>query len=151
MKVLVTVGSTVFDSLVSVLDKKCDSVNMLFQLSNGKYTPVNHDFKRFIPNIDSEYKKYDLVVTHAGAGSVYALLEKGKQILVVPNLERDDDHQKELAQFVEENNFGTVMTIEELKASDLDSVFKLVMAKEAARYTKAPFIAKDSILRFVTN
>ncbi|TOL40263.1 hypothetical protein CGH98_24405 [Vibrio parahaemolyticus] len=43
------------------------------------------------------------------------MLEKGKKLVVVPNLTRVDDHQLELAKYVQNNNFA-------LSCSDLEKI-----------------------------
>lgn len=62
----------------------------------------------FSNKITDYYKESDIVITHAGAGSCYNLLEMGINPIVVPNLERRDKHQKQLAKYLEEKNYCMV-------------------------------------------
>ncbi len=110
MNILVTVGTTAFDELITTIDKlfECeDSVNIIAQVSsNSNYTPKNFPSFTFCEDFQSYIDAADLIITHAGAGSVYSMLESGKRLVVVPNLTRADDHQLELAKYVHDNNFA---------------------------------------------
>jgi len=110
MKVLVTVGTTPFDSLIRFCDENLSSdLELTLQVSDkGIYLPKKSQFFRFADNIAEYYDKSDVVVTHAGAGTVFNLLEMGKRIIVVPNLDRDDGHQKDLAKVISQKKWGLV-------------------------------------------
>lgn len=109
MKYLITVGTTSFDPLVEYLDLNLDPsrVEVVFQIANGSYVPKN--FNSF-PFIDSILSKYDdfIVVTHAGAGTVFKLLETERKFIAIPNLSRKDHHQLELANFLKKYNYAEV-------------------------------------------
>ena len=49
-----------------------------------------------------------MIVCHAGAGTIFTLLELGKKIIVAPNPKLKDDHQKDICRFVELNNYSFV-------------------------------------------
>jgi len=101
MKIFVTVGTTTFDSLIEFLDNHLDvNDEILFQVANGKYLPSNFNYIRFTNDIDTMYREYDYIITHAGAGTIYKLLDLKKRFIVVPNLDRVDGHQTDLAQFL---------------------------------------------------
>ncbi|MAC84976.1 MAG: hypothetical protein CL624_12680 [Arcobacter sp.] len=107
MNIFVTVGSTRYDSLFFAVEKALNANhNAIFQIADGDY---NHDkitTIRFVKNINEYYQNADVIITHAGAGSVYNLLEMGKKVIVVQNTERVDPHQQDLVKFVEENHYG---------------------------------------------
>ncbi|MBJ2145468.1 glycosyltransferase [Vibrio sp. IB15] len=110
MNILVTVGTTAFDELIAIIDKKFEndsSVKIIAQTSSSSgYTPKNIDFFEFSDSFQSYVDSADLIITHAGAGSVYSMLEIAKKLVVVPNLTRADNHQIELARYVQGNNFA---------------------------------------------
>ncbi|MGD8117108.1 PssE/Cps14G family polysaccharide biosynthesis glycosyltransferase [Vibrio sp. TRT 29B02] len=110
MKILITVGTTAFDKLIEAIDRSfdCDNtVSIIAQVSShSSYTPKNFQSFAFSDEFQSYVDVADIVVTHAGAGSVYSMLESGKKLVVVPNLTRADDHQLELARYVEHNHFA---------------------------------------------
>lgn len=112
MNVFVTVGTTSFASLVreAISLKERETYNFRIQTADDRYVlEGSDDVKAFYANVEVEYSWADVVVTHSGAGSVYRLLELEKNIVVVPNLERVDKHQKELARYVQDNRFGSVL------------------------------------------
>lgn len=110
MNILVTVGTTAFDSLISAVDQNlgCDnSMDITAQISmHADYKPKNIDFFEFSDDFQSYVDSADLIITHAGAGSIYAMLESNKKLVVVPNITRADNHQLELAGYVQDNNFA---------------------------------------------
>jgi len=111
MKVLVTVGSSSFDSLVCAVDSIANlfpNYEFTFQISNGKHTPTNGDFFSFSNSFSQYIDNADIIITHAGAGTVFELLEKHKKCIVIPNYERIDQHQSDLASFIEKNSLAIV-------------------------------------------
>lgn len=112
MKIFVTVGTTKFDSLIRYIDTKSEfnNMNIEFQVSNGKYVPVNHKYYKFMDQsaIETKYKEADIIITHVGAGTIYKLLELGKKFIVVPNLERIDKHQRDIADYISREKYAFV-------------------------------------------
>jgi len=125
--VFVTVGTTSFDALVEAMDSEemiqtliergYDSLTI--QRGRGTYvpkhivtstsserssapTPWRTFFKvqvvEFLPSLDAVLKEASLVISHAGAGSVFESLSLGKPTLVVVNESLMDNHQVELAE-----------------------------------------------------
>ena len=125
--VFVTVGTTSFDALVEAMDseeliqtlieKGYDSLTI--QRGRGAYVPKHvvsatstssrsstsarrTFFKvkvvEFLPSLDGVLKDASLVISHAGAGSVFESLSLGKPTLVVVNESLMDNHQVELAE-----------------------------------------------------
>lgn len=110
MNIFVTVGHTYYNSLFKAVNEQLspEKYSVVNQISTGSYRPEKHSYFKFTENVEMEIEKADIVITHAGAGSVYHLLELGKPIVVVPNFERVDEHQKDLADFVSQNNYACV-------------------------------------------
>ena len=110
MRILITVGTTPFDKLIRFCDENLDSaLAITMQISNeANYIPKRFDYFKFTDDITSCYKSADLVITHAGAGTIFTLLEMRKRIIVCPNLDRDDSHQKDLAGVVSRRKWGLV-------------------------------------------
>ncbi|EIX4875197.1 glycosyltransferase [Vibrio vulnificus] len=147
-KIFVTVGTTPFDSLI----KKVDSIfcpehyEVILQVSeDANYIPENFKYFKFDPGFRSKLTDFDLIITHAGAGSIYSLLELGHKIVVVPNLERVDKHQSEIARFVSENNYGGVC----LNLSYLKEIVDMSLNASFASYKKEPFFGFSFIDEFV--
>jgi beta-1,4-N-acetylglucosaminyltransferase len=110
MRILITVGTTPFDKLIRFCDEKLDaSLAITMQISNdASYIPRRFGYFNYDKDIMSSYRSADLVITHAGAGTIFTLLELQKRIIVVPNLERDDSHQKDLSEVVARKKWGLV-------------------------------------------
>ncbi|CAH7687711.1 expressed protein, partial [Phakopsora pachyrhizi] len=87
---------------------------------------------RFTPRIDELLARADLVISHAGAGSILAVLRPifvepksiDRHLVIVPNDRLMDDHQSDLAHEIVKAGWATssspgnlVKTLEELKRS----------------------------------
>jgi len=121
MLVFVTVGSTKFDALLqaaisepvltalhtkgfvrvvlqrgnSVLDLDCGaSTRDSLTIRKGGLDIETWKFK---PSIQDEIERADLVISHAGSGTILDVLRSGKPLIVVPNPTLMDNHQEELA------------------------------------------------------
>jgi UDP-N-acetylglucosamine transferase subunit ALG13 len=96
-----TVG---FDRLVSSVDNwaSTGSEHVVIQIGNSKYVPRYAEWFRFeLPTrIESLMAEARIVVTHGGAGSLLAAVERGGATVAIPRLavlgEAIDDHQAEL-------------------------------------------------------
>ncbi|GLB35414.1 putative glycosyltransferase family 28 C-terminal domain [Lyophyllum shimeji] len=121
MLAFVTVGSTRFDSLVqAVLSQPVLSTlrlkgytrlvvqcgNSSFELASsisGEKTlvvereGVDIELWNFKPTLQKEYESADLVISHAGSGTILDVLRLGKPLIVVVNPTLLDNHQQELA------------------------------------------------------
>ncbi len=110
MRIFITVGTTPFDKLIRFCDENLDpALEITIQISKAaSYVPKRLDYFEYVSDVISYYQRADLVITHAGAGTIFTLLEMGKRIIVVPNLDRDDSHQKDLASMVSQKGWGLV-------------------------------------------
>ncbi|WP_394157426.1 PssE/Cps14G family polysaccharide biosynthesis glycosyltransferase [Vibrio campbellii] len=148
MKIFVTVGTTPFDSLIKSIDEKIANIHgveVTFQISDGNYKPKFGDFFNFSENINHYYKSSDVVITHAGAGSIYSLLESRVKTIIVPNLDRIDKHQIDIARFMENNGYASVMW-------DLKNPMNIVERAKSAEfnpYVKEAFFKVDEILDYI--
>lgn len=145
MRVLVTVGSTRFDALVettlsqpvlSVLSQKSYS-DVVVQCGNSRVDELGStdvegivhkygvDVKiwRFKPSLDEEYDAADLVIGHAGSGTILDVLRRGKPLIIVPNPTLLDNHQEDMAHAMGALNYAKVSTVSGLSQSiaDLDT------------------------------
>ncbi|KAF8352284.1 glycosyltransferase 28 [Amanita rubescens] len=108
MSVLVTVGSTGFDLLVQAVisDAFLDAirrkgfVRLTVQCGNSR-TSIDIELWRYKPSIQAEMRKSDIIISHAGSGTILEALRLHKPLIVVPNPTLLDDHQQEVAQALE--------------------------------------------------
>ncbi|KAF9264767.1 hypothetical protein L218DRAFT_1025242 [Marasmius fiardii PR-910] len=138
MLAFVTVGSTRFDNLVNCVL----SQPVLSSLQSKGYTQLiiqcgSSDFElryllqgkdvfmsekggiriecwEYRASLRGEYERADLVISHAGSGTILEVLRLGKPLIVVPNSTLLDDHQQELATALEGMNHLKVSTISDL-------------------------------------
>jgi len=108
MNVFVSVGThpQAFDRLLLELDpiaKNNKNLNIFAQTGNCKYKPKNFESKNLLASkeYDKKMREANLVISHGGAGTIINALLKGKPLLVVPRLqkfnEHTNDHQLDLA------------------------------------------------------
>jgi beta-1,4-N-acetylglucosaminyltransferase len=134
MRILVTLGTTQFDGLIRYSDMNLNEHSVTIQttsniqLTNAKLVYYANEFLSFC-------SKFEVIITHAGAGNVYTLLESGFKLIVVPNLERSDKHQSDLANFIEENNFAIVCH----NLSDLNQCIEKISTHSFEPYKKDSF------------
>ncbi|KAF8503629.1 glycosyltransferase family 1 protein [Russula emetica] len=143
MRVLITVGSTRFDALVeaalsqpvlNALAQKGYS-DVIIQCGNSQvddaFSPtereqnvrrygVNIDVWRFKPSLDEEYDAADLVIGHAGSGTILDALRRGKSLIIVPNPTLLDNHQEDMAHAMGKLGHAKVSTVNELAQSVMD-------------------------------
>jgi beta-1,4-N-acetylglucosaminyltransferase len=150
MNIFVTVGTTKFDSLIRYLDS-LPIINLheiTCQISKAAtYIPKNFKYFDFSDQIDEYYKAADLVITHAGAGSIFRLLEFRKKIIIVPNMERSDKHQLDIARYMHDNNYAC--SIECL--DNLSGAIARIAEYEYVPYIKENFFVASDIMKFIVN
>lgn len=108
----VTVGTTKFDALIRALDTDASLKalaargfsRVLMQIGHGEYTPraaaagLTIEWYRHNPQYKQDVARADLIISHAGAGSIMDALSVGKKLVVVVNTALMDNHQTELAE-----------------------------------------------------
>ncbi|KAI0709308.1 glycosyl transferase [Earliella scabrosa] len=121
MHVFVTVGSTRFDALVQTvlsepvldvlrnkgyrsLDIQCGDSD--FDASLLRRDADDHwqrsgdpeaSVWRFKPSLKEDYERADLIISHAGSGTIIDVLRLKKPLIVIPNPTLLDNHQAELS------------------------------------------------------
>jgi UDP-N-acetylglucosamine transferase subunit ALG13 len=135
--IFVTVGSSIsFDRLIRAVDDWAGTRNrrdVFAQIGQTEYKPRNIEAVQLLD--PSEFRKHviaaDLIVAHAGMGSIITALENGKPILVLPRraclLETRNDHQVATAvQFAKKDGVIVAMHEGEL-STKLDQAGKFVV------------------------
>jgi UDP-N-acetylglucosamine transferase subunit ALG13 len=144
--VFVTVGTFKFDLLIKSLDYlKIDGVNFFFQIGSGDYIPINNPYVRYTNEYNKLVNNYDFFITHAGAGNIYHLLELNKRILIFPNLNRVDNHQLDIANYVEKNNLGII----EKNIHNLQDSLMRLLNFQAKKYVKKDFFKTKEIFQYI--
>jgi UDP-N-acetylglucosamine transferase subunit ALG13 len=101
--IFVTVGAQMpFDRLVEAVDAWAGAhgrKDIFAQIGEGAYVPRHLQWTRFLRPAEfrARYAESELIVAHAGTGSILTALELGKPILVMPRKaalrETRNDHQ----------------------------------------------------------
>jgi len=111
--IFVTVGSSAngFDRVVKYVDELKNEGKIrgkvIAQIGNGSYKPEKIDeffkFKEW-DEIERLNEKADMIISHAGAGTILTALDHSKPLICVPRLqklgEHTDSHQVEMAKFL---------------------------------------------------
>ncbi|MFA5930730.1 MAG: glycosyltransferase [archaeon] len=104
-KIFSIIGSTYpLDRLTKELDLLAEDkkYKIIAQIGESSYLPKNITYKKFFDSeeIKQKMKWADVIVSHAGAGSIIDLLTANKKFVLFPRLkkfgEAVDDHQIEL-------------------------------------------------------
>lgn len=147
MKLLMTTGTTDFRSLLRFLE---GDARFALEFDTIIQSPgvTKHNIPspaklfEFIEDIDRYYLESDLIISHAGAGTIYRLLELKKKFIVVPNLDRHDKHQLQITQFVSSNHYA-------LSCVDLGDLYEsihMALATTFNEYIYDEFAGAESIL-----
>ncbi len=99
--IFITVGTQLpFDRLIKTVDSwagRNRSVDVIGQIGPTLYEPHHMQYSEFVDAADYREKvgQADLVVAHAGMGSIITALELGKPILVMPRRADRGEHRNE--------------------------------------------------------
>ncbi|MGL6434180.1 PssE/Cps14G family polysaccharide biosynthesis glycosyltransferase [Aeromonas caviae] len=148
MNILVTVGTTSFDELIKhvhTLAADFKSNEFYFQIGPGEFEPLGKSYCRFTNEISNIYDWADCIITHAGAGTIYHLLEMKKKILIVPNVSRVDKHQIDIARYMERGGFALVCW----SVDDIALKIKLLNEFTPVEYMKCEFFKYNEIAEFI--
>lgn len=89
-----------FDRLIEYIDEwseKTGYTDIIAQVSSSGYKPKNFEFYDFIPvnEFNTIFVEADLIVSHAGMGSIISALEYNKPIIVMPRLAKLKEHRND--------------------------------------------------------
>ena len=122
-RVVVTVGTTdrdfgrLIERLVAIMPPE---VHVLWQTGSSKVDHLDIDARPLVPEsaLKAAIEQCDVVVTHAGAGSLATVLNAGKAPVFVPRRaaygEQIDDHQLELAQWADRQGLAVMAEADEV-------------------------------------
>ena len=121
--IFVTVGNHFqgFERLLEKVDEIAPRLphEIVVQKGYSKYIPKNTKYFDFVPaNTAVEYiRKSDLVVSHAGMGTIILCKESGTPLIIFPRREKYkehvNDHQMEIARVLEERGDKNIYIVYE--------------------------------------
>jgi UDP-N-acetylglucosamine transferase subunit ALG13 len=104
--ILVTVGTERFDELVRAVDELVArgqfAGEVLVQIGQGQYTPEHVAHVRYLRDMSVRIAQADLVITHAGTGSVCDCISSGRPFIAVVDQRKSGNHQLEFARALSE-------------------------------------------------
>jgi len=155
--IFVTVGTQrfPFNRLLTIIDRLIEKEvivdDVIAQIGYSDYKPKNFAFFKFCDQskLDELTKDCKLLITHAGVGTITKALEYGKKIVVIPRREdlneHIDNHQLEIAQKFEEDNFLKFANNEEELEDILTNINEIIFNK----YIAKELVILDSIRRYI--
>lgn len=104
--IFVTLGTheLPFTRILEYIDKADIDDEIIIQSGNTRFYSKKYKVIPFMTSqeFDSFVDKSDLVISHAGVGTIFSALRKNKKVITVPRLskyrEHNDDHQLEIAE-----------------------------------------------------
>ncbi|MCD6099208.1 MAG: beta-1,4-galactosyltransferase [Candidatus Marinimicrobia bacterium] len=140
--IFVTVGhhENGFPRLIKKMDEVAPRLNheVIMQIGHTPYIPHNTKWFRFTSEemIRQIYQEADVVIAHAGAGTILTVLKYQKPLILVPRLrelgEHIDDHQKELAQILQ--RWGVAFAVYDIERLEEAIELALLSKKRTIRY-----------------
>lgn len=155
--IFVTVGGqTPFDRLVRCVDEWAGSRgrdDIFAQIGSADYSPVHVQWTRYL--LPSEFRRKleqaDLVVGHAGMGTILSALEVGVQLLVMPRRadrrETRNDHQIATARYLADRGLVNVANDEKELLLRLDELDRLIVHGRIPPVAPPPLI--DCLRQFI--
>jgi len=137
--ILVTLGTQKqsFKRLLQYIEDSKIKDEIVVQAGYTKFESKKMKMFDFIPYDEmSEYvDKCDLVITHAGTGSIIGPLKKDKKVIACARLskydEHVDDHQKQLTEVFKDAGYILELTEE----NSLDELYKEIKTFKAKKFT----------------
>jgi UDP-N-acetylglucosamine transferase subunit ALG13 len=109
--IFVTTGSLFpFDRLIRIVDELASTMPdqpFFAQIGDGAYLPTNMPYVRILARDEftTKFTAAEVIVAHAGMGSVISAMEIGKPIVLVPRVtewgEHNTDHQMATARWLQ--------------------------------------------------
>ncbi len=89
-----------FDRLIQTIDRLAPSLNtdrVVAQVCGSRYTARHIECLDFLPpnKFDALFMEAELVVAHAGMGTILSALAKEKPLLIMPRLARFGEHRND--------------------------------------------------------
>ncbi|MDY0101619.1 MAG: PssE/Cps14G family polysaccharide biosynthesis glycosyltransferase [Lentimicrobium sp.] len=151
MKIFIVVGTQEpFDRMIKTIDQWADindKHTFFAQISKSHYTPKALPFTDFISpeHFDEHFNEADLIISHAGMGTIISALTKGKPIVVMPRLasyhEHRNDHQLATARSFEKLGYVKAVYRETELIHVLDEAEKITAAKKIGPAASPELIA----------
>ena len=155
--IFVTAGTQEpFDRLIQIIDELAfdlKGINFVVQALHSDYKPRNIEVLNFISvaEFDAHVNAAQLIISHAGIGTIISALEKGKPIIVMPRLMKYNEHRNE-------HQLATAKKMEELgyvnvayDGHELKKIFKTAWPNDLKVYHSIGKNASSELLKSITD
>jgi len=144
--IFVTVGTGKFEKLVKAADELAEKIKekVIIQKGKSKYEVKFAESFEFTTEFDDYVKKARVIISHGGAGTIYLLLEKGKKVIGLANLNRIDKHQEEILEQLDKQ--GYLLYCKDFNLEDYLNKLKKTKLK---KYKKPGFWIDEKIKEFL--
>ena len=141
-QILVTVGTTNFDSLISSLDdenfytllEENGFTKLIFQIGTGNYQPFKFNnlkisklevvVLKLVPKFEEVIRDSKFVISHCGAGTILEGLKNKVNLIVVINPILMNNHQTELAEPLFKQNYILLIKNINKITEEIESIIK---------------------------
>lgn len=98
--IFVTVGNQLpFNRLIQTVDAwaKSAKLDVFAQIGDSKFKPKHIEYELFLDSqrFEDKLQKAELVIAHAGMGTIITCLDLAKQIIVMPRLAQYKEHRND--------------------------------------------------------
>ncbi|NWG72699.1 MAG: hypothetical protein HXY23_13995 [Parvularculaceae bacterium] len=126
--IFVTVGAQMpFDRLVRTVDewagRRGNGAEIVAQIHDSRYQPRHFQAVRFLDPLEfsAHVRRADVIISHAGIGSIFAAMQAHKRLLVMPRRaalhETRNEHQVATVRHFARYGIGVAMDEHELRAA----------------------------------
>jgi UDP-N-acetylglucosamine transferase subunit ALG13 len=148
--IFVTVGTQLpFDRLIAAVDAWAQGsgvMDVVAQIGPASYEPRHMRHERFMspPDCERHMREADVIVAHAGMGTILNALQMGKPLVVMPRRaslgEHRNDHQLATAQRFAELGSIVIAHDGDALAQQLDALQTIVAADRISPYASERLI-----------
>lgn len=150
MKIFITIGTyQPFDRLIKVVDDLVvnhPNWNCVAQIGEGNYRPKNMKYERTLSEseFDRFFEEADVVISHAGMGTIISCLQNNKPIITLPRIakygEHVNDHQLANAKIFSEKGYLYPIFNEVDLSNYLDKIEDVKVLKHIEKYANKKLI-----------
>lgn len=131
-----TAGYAMLEKSVVDLAAKHSEYSFLLQTVNDVQASERVEHKNFVNMNAINLEEFDGIIGHCGAGTTFWALEAGARFLAVVNLDRRDNHQSDLGDWLKKHNHALVAYNRPLEPNDLEQL----LSTEFTPYVKEHFV-----------
>ncbi|KAI7892947.1 glycosyltransferase family 1 protein [Mucor mucedo] len=161
MSLFITVGSTGFDNLISQVTSQefltslvrfgITKVRVQYGSSNDIYVKniqvydgprIDITGYKYKASVTEDMEEADIIISHAGSGTILQALRLNKKLIVVVNKALMDNHQNQIAQAMESRNYAV--------CSDIDDLLSTIQRVQKTSFELFP-VAKPEIFAAIVD